>query len=138
MPYRIARAIAESFKLIAFGGFVAMFFVAFTFVFILPIVPLFLIIAAPFVLVVSWIASDILSAVEQALARAGIRRGRCAACGADLVAERSGEQVTHGCSGCGRVFDADGDIWRASPDAATAAAGTPSAGKDERAEWAAQ
>jgi hypothetical protein len=116
MIYRIARAVAEAFKFIAFGGFILAFFVAFAFVFILPIVPLFLIIASPFVLVLCWLASDILSATEHALARRAIRRGACPACSSAM--ERltvDGESISE-CPECSRIFAADGDIWQRSPD----------------------
>ena len=120
MLYRIARAVAEAFKFIAFGGFVLAFFVALAFVFILPIVPLFLIIASPFCLVLCWIASDLLSVTEKAVARRGLRRSTCPACFHPLERfEVEGEPI-HECVQCRRIFESDGDIWQPSPDAAAA------------------
>ncbi|MBL9121126.1 MAG: zf-TFIIB domain-containing protein [Phycisphaerae bacterium] len=117
MLYRIARAVAEAFKFVAFGGFVVAFFVAFAFVFILPVVPLFLIISAPFVLVLCWIASDLLGALEQAIARRSLRRGKCPACENGIERFRFDGQEIHECGHCRRIFESDGDIWQRSPDA---------------------
>jgi hypothetical protein len=117
MLYRIARSIAEGFKFVAFGGFVVAFFIALAFVFILPIVPLFLIISAPFALVGCWLASDLLSAVEQALGRRGVRRGICPACHHGLERFTVDGVHIHECAHCRRIFEEDGDIWHRSPDA---------------------
>lgn len=122
MLYRIARAVAEAFKFVAFGGFIAAFFTAFAFVFILPIVPLFLIISAPFVLVLCWITSDLLSATEQALARRALRANRCPACHTPVETFRIGKDEVRECAECRRVFLADGDLWQRDPDAPDAVA----------------
>jgi hypothetical protein len=124
MLYRIARAVAEAFKFVALGGFIVAFFTAFAFVFILPIVPLFLIISAPFVLVLCWLTSDILSNLEQFLARRALRGDRCPACAAGIERFVVGKETVSECPACRRIYEADGDIWQRDPDAtATAAEG---------------
>ncbi len=123
MLYRIARAVAEAFKFVAFGGFIVAFFTAFAFVFILPIVPLFLIISAPFVLVLCWITSDILSNVEKYLARRALRADRCPACASSVERFVVGKELVSECPACRRLYEADGDIWQQDPDATATAAG---------------
>lgn len=117
MLYRIARAVAEAFKFAAFGGFIVAFFTAFAFVFIMPIVPLFLIISAPFVLVLCWITSDVLGTLEQGIARRALRASRCPACGHGIESKTIAKDTVHCCGDCGRMFQADGDVWQRSPDA---------------------
>ncbi len=117
MLYRIARAVAEAFKFVAFGGFIVAFFTAFAFVFIMPIVPLFLIISAPFVLVLCWITSDVLGAAEQGIARRALRARRCPACGHGVESKTMAKETVHCCGDCRRMYQPDGDVWQRGPDA---------------------
>ncbi len=81
MLYRFTHALAEMYGFVAFGCFVALFLIAFAFTVLYPIVPIVLIMLAPFAAVVAVGGSRLLRVIEQYLARRKLGAGDCPYCG---------------------------------------------------------
>ncbi|MBL9147482.1 MAG: hypothetical protein JNM94_02195 [Phycisphaerae bacterium] len=121
MLYRAVRAINAVYGLAALGFFIAAFFIAFALTVVYPIVPLLMLIASIFLLVFAVTLWRILKAIELALARRQIARGKCPVCTGELLSiETRAKERDRGlrmvCVRCDRMYAADGDEWQPDPD----------------------
>lgn len=124
MVYRFIRAFNELYGVTIFAGFVLAFFIAFAMM-LYPIVAIVMLIAAIYLVVVFWALGRVLRAVERRVARRGIARDRCPACGGRLerfsLPEVADAEI-HDCSECSRAYLPNGDQW--TPDRAPPASRT--------------
>jgi hypothetical protein len=123
MVYRFIRAFNELYGVTIFGGFVAAFFIALAMM-LYPIVAIVMLIWAIYAVVVFWAVGRVLRALERGIARRGIVRQRCPACGGALerfVLPEVADAEVHDCSGCSRAYLPSGEQW--SPAQSTV--GTP-------------
>lgn len=113
MVYRFIRAFNELYGVTIFAGFVAAFFIAFAMI-VYPIVAIVMLIGAIYAVVVFWAVGRVLRAVERRVARRGIVRGRCPACGGRLerfTLPEVADAEIHDCSECSRAFLSNGNQW---------------------------
>lgn len=115
MIYRILRGITEVYGVTWLVIFIAMFFVAFAFTVIYPLVPIVMIISSVFLVVFVRCGYLGLKWAELKVARAALGTGRCPACRAACDALRVGEHRVLECPGCRRVFEESGEIYAAPP-----------------------
>jgi hypothetical protein len=111
MLYRFLRGLNEIYGVTVLFCFVAAFFIAFAFTLIYPIVPLLMLMASIFLVVLARGAFIVMRAAERRVARTGIARGTCPACGTRFDAILVGERRVHECPGCRRIFDEAGDPY---------------------------
>jgi len=117
MLYRFARGFNELYGITVFALFVTAFFVAFAFTLIYPIVPIVMLFLAIFGVAFFSVFNRMLRGVERALARRGLRRGRCPACAALVAPIDLRTSAGFDCTGCARIFREDGELYLGDPDA---------------------
>lgn len=115
MIYRILRGITEVYGVTWLVIFIAMFFVAFAFTVIYPLVPIVMIISSVFLVVFVRCGYLGLKWAELKVARGALGTDSCPACRAACDALRVGERRVLECPGCRRVFEESGEIYVAPP-----------------------
>ena len=115
MIYRILRGITEVYGVTWLVIFIAMFFVAFAFTVIYPLVPIVMIISSVFLVVFVRCGYLGLKWAELKVARTALRTDSCPACRTACDALRVGERRVLECPGCRRVFEETGEIYVAPP-----------------------
>ena len=80
MLYRFFRGLVELYGAVALAAFIALFFIAFAFTVLYPIVPIVLIMVAPFAAVTAVGGSRLLRMVERFFARKKLAMARCPQC----------------------------------------------------------
>lgn len=122
MLYRILRGVTEIYGVTWLAIFILMFFVAFAFTLIYPLVPIVMIISSVFLVVLVRCGYLGLKWGELAVARGALGSGACPACSTRCDALRVGEQRVLECPACRRVFEDSGEIYTpASSESAPAA-----------------
>jgi hypothetical protein len=115
MIYRILRGITEIYGITWLVIFIAMFFVAFAFTVIYPLVPIVMIISSVLLVVGVRCGYLALKWSELRVARGALAGGTCPACRTACDALRVGERRIQECPGCRRVFEESGEIYVAPP-----------------------
>ncbi|MSR41281.1 MAG: hypothetical protein EXS10_05185 [Phycisphaerales bacterium] len=118
MLYRFTHALANIYGFIAFGGFVALFLIAFAFTVLYPIVPIILIMIAPFAAVAAVGGSRLLRVAERFFARRKLASAHCphcdGACAASTSIDAEADSIVPVsvlvCSRCARAFIASGRV----------------------------
>jgi ribosomal protein L37AE/L43A len=106
LALRILRLVNRAYPFVALAGYMAAFLVAFICVFTFPLGALSLVVLGVLSLAFVALGSDALRALERAMSRAMLRRGRCPMCRLGPV-DREGVQGWR-CRGCAGRFEGDG------------------------------
>lgn len=111
MLYRAVRTIHRGYSLTVLWGYVALFGLAFCFMFMFPPATLALLFAGIFGLVAVYVGHLALGVAENSLARGSIKRSICPNCRQAI--DQPATPPTQGsarstCAGCGAVFERNG------------------------------